>query len=761
MKRKIKLLSIAVAVVMLAAFFVACGDSTTPNGPGDSISLPTATLTVSGHVGLPFSENIGTVSITGNVQRNQINFRVEASSGALPAGLTLNATTGYITGTPTTAGNFSFRVEAFGIGDAADLIPTSRNVSITISEVEGLYLIPAVVNVYYNWYSNHTFLDNLHNAPNFRELSVLLHLESDPADIPTGMIFIGGTIMGTPTVLGEEFELTIRATLGDDESTATFTVRVIEPMPTIATTMYASARENAPYAHMILQPTFVHLPGTPNERPHPIEGLATFALSTAEDEAVLAAVGLNLHPNGLIETLSFNEVNASTPGITMRPMAPIGRPFADLEFNVSFDIDGFSTGTHTVRMEVFRPFTEQGVFSFAGRALDNATSLERYSTPEINANAPNRTTRYFLAAGSTLPQGFALHEAGMLYVPRTEANPLGVVSNDLRNTTHTVRVEARAEGQTPLQADFTFTIDPAFLRFPPTPINYVFTRNEAIAQGIVPVTGALSPITGQTPANVVYTFRDVAGSVLPRGLSIVDGHIVGTPERAYGRYSFQVTATAEGYTTRHSEVTIYIQEAIVNTNGVFNAEFTEMRGRSGSGSSGAASYVGMIQQVAYGARNGFYVGWHYMNSTDPNAASNPPFSFVFNSTAAVASAPLIIRLASETMDMTFNPTNFIVELNGTAINFAPFTVIGIRGGQFNIATFQDFNLGNHPILEGENVLRVMVRENNFGFYGQGAPGFDHIRFENFGPAVLTWRPHTYNLRGADNDFWEANAPNIF
>jgi len=72
--------------------------------PGTQPTITTASPLPAGTVGIPYSQSI---SATGTAP---ITFSLIV--GALPAGLTLNTSTGAITGTPTTAGTFNFTITA-------------------------------------------------------------------------------------------------------------------------------------------------------------------------------------------------------------------------------------------------------------------------------------------------------------------------------------------------------------------------------------------------------------------------------------------------------------------------------------------------------------------------------------------------------------------------------------------------------------------------------------------------------------------------
>jgi hypothetical protein len=52
------------------------------------------------------------------------------TSGSLPAGLVLNATTGTISGTPTTAGTYAVTITATDAGDATNTAPVNYSIAI-------------------------------------------------------------------------------------------------------------------------------------------------------------------------------------------------------------------------------------------------------------------------------------------------------------------------------------------------------------------------------------------------------------------------------------------------------------------------------------------------------------------------------------------------------------------------------------------------------------------------------------------------------
>lgn len=95
------------------------------SGPG-SLPIPVASVLHDGVIGTAYSE---TISAQGGVSP----YTFAVASGSLPAGLSLNTSTGVISGTPTTAGTSSFTIKATDTNGSTG----TTNFSITVAPASG------------------------------------------------------------------------------------------------------------------------------------------------------------------------------------------------------------------------------------------------------------------------------------------------------------------------------------------------------------------------------------------------------------------------------------------------------------------------------------------------------------------------------------------------------------------------------------------------------------------------------------------------
>ncbi len=181
-------------------------------------------LPPSGVVGTPYSFTFGTEGGTAP-------HTLSLSSGSLPPGLSL-ASDGKVSGTPTTAGDFRFYVEA------VDAVGSRTQVQFTISITTKLtitvdYLPVATVGTAYSY-----ALSASGGTPNSWTVSA--------GSLPPGMSLSStGVLAGTPTSVGAS-TFTIRASDGTRSDTRTLTLEVIRPL-TLSASSFPPAVVGLPF----------------------------------------------------------------------------------------------------------------------------------------------------------------------------------------------------------------------------------------------------------------------------------------------------------------------------------------------------------------------------------------------------------------------------------------------------------------------------------------------------------------------------------
>ncbi|MBQ3446034.1 MAG: putative Ig domain-containing protein, partial [Synergistaceae bacterium] len=183
----------------------------------------------------------GTVNASYNavLSANTSNVTWSVSSGSLPAGLTLNSSTGAITGTPTAAGTSTFTVRAVS-GSSS----TTRQLSITINS--GTTPTPTTITI-----TTTTLPEGIAG------MSYSASLASNPSgatwthtgNIPAGLgLDSSGRISGTPTVSGK-FDFTATATYGSSSAVKSLSI-TISPLE-ITTSSLPSGRVYETYSQTL------------------------------------------------------------------------------------------------------------------------------------------------------------------------------------------------------------------------------------------------------------------------------------------------------------------------------------------------------------------------------------------------------------------------------------------------------------------------------------------------------------------------------
>ncbi|WP_198665920.1 MULTISPECIES: putative Ig domain-containing protein [unclassified Sphingomonas] len=554
------------------AVTITATDSSTGAGPYSAtrtytiaIAAPTLTLAQAtvpgGTVGTAYSASL---AASGGVAP----YRYSVSTGALPAGVTLDAAAGALAGTPTAGGDFTFTLTATDSSTGAGPYSVSRAYTLAIGAatvaITTATLPDATVAAAYS----QTLAANGGIAP----YSYAVTAGSLPAGLalsPTG------TIAGTPTASGS-FTVTIAARdastgAGPYAGTRTLTLAVRAAAVSIDTAALpdatvaaaysqalAASGGVAPYSYAVsagtlpagltLSPTGT-LSGTPTAGGRftvtvtatdssagagPASATRVYTLNVAAPAIALtpatlpaattgAAYSQTLGAAGGIAPYSYAITAGALPtGLTLSSTGTLsGTPTVGGSFAFTVTASDTATGSGPYRgTQAYTLVVGAAAIVVDPAPLATATVGQRYAAT-LSASGGIAPYRYAVSAGA-LPAGVTLAGDGTLSGIPTAGGSFAV----------TISATDSSGGSGPFSATraLTLTVTAPTLALTPT----------ALADGRVQQAygASLSASGGTAP----YSFAVTAGA-LPTGVTLAaNGTLAGTPS-VFGTFAFTVTAT--------------------------------------------------------------------------------------------------------------------------------------------------------------------------------------------------------------------------
>jgi hypothetical protein len=471
------------------SFSVTVKDSAGSTSPAQSLSITiAAALTVvttslpNGVAGTAYSQ---TLTATGGTPP-YVTWSL--SSGSLPPGLSLNASSGVISGTPTTSGTFSFAVT---VRDSAGSTSPAQALSITIAAALTVVTTSLPNGVVGTAYSQ-TLVATGGQPPYVWTIF--------QGNLPAGLaLSAAGTIGGVPTTPGTSQFVVRVADANGTTASATLSLSIAAPLLTITTTSIPSATVGASYSE-----TFGATGGNP---PY------TWAL----DSGSLPA-GLSLSNSGSITGVPAAN-SAGTYAFTVRV--------------TDTPLPGSPSGNSTTR--AFTLQVNSSSLTITTSSLANGVVGQAYSaTLAASGGTPPYT---WSVSTGTLPAGLNLAANGALSGTPTSAGA----------STFTIAV-TDSQKQTATKS-FSVTISPAALAISGT-------LNDGVVGAAY--SGTLTASGGTPP----YSFS-VASGALPDGLSLntASGLVSGTPTRA-GAFSFTIAVTDSQKQTAAQSFSMNISAAL-------------------------------------------------------------------------------------------------------------------------------------------------------------------------------------------------------
>src|SRR5665213_1855255 len=483
-------------------------------------------------------------------------------SGSLPNGLSLNASTGAIAGTPTAGGAFSFTAKAVDSGSVSAQTSATASCLITVetTPTASCAVINAVVNVPITPVTL-TAMGGTGSGYTF-----------SASGLPTGLSISGtGTISGTPTVTGTfPYTVTIKDSAGNTgtvncsvtvntpPTTNCVTINAVQGTPITPVTLVGTGGAGAPYTF-----TATNLPngltissggtisGTPTAT-----GTSNYTVTVKDSAGNIGTMNCSVTvysmPTASCAAITAVQGTAITP-VTLNASGGAGGPYTftatGLPNGLTISTSGTISGTSTVN----------GTFPYTVTITDNAGHKGTVNC-SVTVTAPVPPT-LVCSSTSTGTVGTAFNSPALSVSGGTAPYTFSVASGSLPAGLSLNSSTGAITGTPTAGGSFTIKVTDktglvAATTCPYTINNVVVTPLSLLcAGGTATVGSAYSSTLAVTGGVGPYTFSIAAGA-LPGGLTLnaSTGVISGTPTGA-GSFGYTAKVVDHNGTVAYSNCT--------------------------------------------------------------------------------------------------------------------------------------------------------------------------------------------------------------
>ncbi|WP_257164789.1 putative Ig domain-containing protein [Bradyrhizobium sp. SRS-191] len=635
-------------------------------------------------------------------------------SPSLPAGLSLNTSTGAITGTPTgTIGSTTYTVTVTDANSATASNTFSLAINAAVTATQSVASKTLTQNVAA---TSFTPVTGANGTPS-------LSYSVAPA-LPAGLSLSSstGAITGTPTAssgattytitvtdtnlatASNTFSLTVNTAVTATQSVSSATVTVNTAITTFTPVTGGGGTTPRTYAISPSLPTglsFNTSTGQVSGTPTVSSGTTTYTVTVTDDNNGTASNTFQLTVNGPLSATqaiaskaltqnaaatSFTPVTAAggTPSYTyaISPSLPTG-----LSFNTSSGaITGTPTGTsgattYTVTITDANSATANNTFSLTVNSAVTATqaiaSKVVTANQAVTAFTPvtggGGTTPYTYSVSPSLPSGLTLNT--------TSGAISGTPTTASGATTYTVTVTDNANGT----ATNTFSLT----------VSGAVAATTAVPSTTLPYNQAVTPFTPVTGSGGTGALTYAVSPTLPAGLSFntTNGTITGTPTVPTPATTFTVTVTDTNSATASSTFSLTVNGPVAATTAVpsstlpINQAVTPFTPVTGSGGTGALTYAvspALPTGLSFNTSNGQISGTP--TTTTPAANYTVTVTDTVSATASATFSLAVGRLDTKVaLTSSQNPSQF-----GQPVTFtATVTPQGGGGTPTGTVTFND------------------------------------------------------------------------